>query len=328
MKTNMDCVKLLGLGDNIQGMNIMKMSHFMSIAHPTLQKFQTDHTISLCSRAAEFTVGSARNACLIALLGHRLQHDWKGSLIITSRSGSGLNDSNTKCLDATPGDIRVALNFFTSIGYSMNVVKGIKRNPDVNTPNTSPAGMVTAVNINCFGDQRDNGNDKYAEVKIPRDHPVFEQLEPTTSFMNMQLPFLVQKKWEFRGNNQWHCENDDVFGTCLSNEAAVCLDPNVGIADPALQIFFNQTNDPGIGNVLVARKDGKDLKREHVEAVVAYRAAGIVLRFASSEPHIVAIEAAARLTREKFERFFEEFKLWKIDCGEKSWKDIVSPYKV
>lgn len=72
-------------------------------------------------------------------------------LILTSRSGTGLGASNISYFGATPVDIRVTLKFFTRLGHGMNVVKGTKKNHDLDTTDISPSGMITAVNINCFG---------------------------------------------------------------------------------------------------------------------------------------------------------------------------------
>jgi len=102
-------------------------------------------------------------------------------------------------------------------------------------------------------------------------------------------------------------------------------------ADPSNEKEWRSADFGPVGSVLVARKDGKDVSVQQVEALVRFCRDGLL--GGMIEVGGKGEEARAEFVREfmcrgKFEDFFEGMKKRRILKGDETWGYAFSPYSV
>lgn len=102
-------------------------------------------------------------------------------------------------------------------------------------------------------------------------------------------------------------------------------------ADPTNELEWRSVDLGRIGSVLVVRKDGKDVTRQQVEAMVRFcrdKLLGGMVDVDNKGKEARKRFVEEEMCRGRFEEFFEGMKRRRISKGDGSWKDAVSPYAV
>jgi hypothetical protein len=196
---------------------------------------------------------------------------------------------------------------------------------------------IKAVEITCAGDAFFLKLDKYLPVDIANIHPVWdiEYIKPTEITKLLELPLLVRRVLP---DPSW---GDRVTGWGTSpyaNPFAHALDI---IVDPESDRWgcegFGQYEV--LGRVLVAREDKKSITPRQIEAIISFIQDYVEPKMETERDNLVEMELGQMLSarkkfvkdnisKDKFEQFFNKLKKGKIEAGDASWKDEISPYQV
>lgn len=154
--------------------------------------------------------------------------------------------------------------------------------------------------VRCQGDK----GLPWLATTVPSNHPIFTNSVPPVPAL-LDFPVVI------------HCVGTAGNGTTgyLDNQAItyIHVDPNTGFAPPDWQ--------SGIGTVIVARKDKKDLPPEHYEAIWMY-CDRILDYFGEGEG------APERLySRQAFERWFVGYQKEQVGFGRKEWTSVSPLYE-
>lgn len=186
---------------------------------------------------------------------------------------------------------------------------------------------VKGVMIRCEGDNALHVNetgrwDRYAEVDVPRDHPIWKE-SPTAASKMMGLPLLLHKLPE---NPAWG-KNDH---TRFDNQPATFLNLTVDPKNEDMWGFAPPEWQSEIGSVLLVRQDGKDISREQAWALAEY------MQFRVSDAFEGAMESGEEQQRraavlkmlnwKRFETWLENFRVEMTGADYKPWTDVKSPF--
>ena len=165
---------------------------------------------------------------------------------------------------------------------------------------SSSSETVKAVIVRCIGD---NGP-SWSATTIPSDHPVFNNTVPPVPAL-LDFPIAIHRLGT-PSNGAYDC---------LDNQAITYLniEPESGFAPPQWQ--------SGIGSVIVARKDKRDLSPEHYEAIWMY--CDYILEYfgdGSAPKHLY--------NRQAFERWFAGYKRDSAYNGRSEWSSVAPLYEV
>lgn len=171
--------------------------------------------------------------------------------------------------------------------------------PSNQTP-SSPEGTVKAVTVRCQGDK----GIPWSATTIPSNHPIFANSVPPVPAL-LDFPIVIHRIGTA----------DNGTTGCLDNQAItyIHVDPITGFAPPKWQ--------SGIGTVIVARKDKKDLSPEHYEAIWMY-CDRILDYFGEGEgapEHLYS--------RKAFERWFVGYQKEVLQYGRKEWTSVPPLYE-
>lgn len=153
--------------------------------------------------------------------------------------------------------------------------------------------------VRCAGDR---GGPPWEATTIPSGHAVFNDSVPPVAAL-LDFPIVIHRLGT--------CDTGE-FGS-LDNQAIAYLNVEAksGLAPPRWQ--------SGIGSVIVARKDRKDLSPEHNEVIWMYH--DHILDYFGERP------ASMRLyNRQAFERLFVRYAKKTAGFGWKEWNSVAPLY--
>ena len=136
--------------------------------------------------------------------------------------------------------------------------------------------------VRCAGEQR--GGSPWLATTIPADHPVFNNTVPPVLAL-LDIPIVIHRLGTHNPGSFGYMDNQPI--TFLN------IDATSGFAPPQWQ--------SGIGSVIVARKDKKDLTAEHYEAIWMYMDRILDFFGEGSTP-------TQLYSRQAFERWYEGYK--------------------
>lgn len=144
---------------------------------------------------------------------------------------------------------------------------------------------VKAVIVRCNGD----GGPNWSGTTIPTNHPVFNEPVPPILAL-LEFPLACHRTGKRDGTPRF-----------MENQAITCLNmaPETGIAPQGWQT--------GVGTVILARKDKKDITPEHYEGIWMY---------CDYIRDYIGNGASNKLyRRQSFESWFEGYKKEAIEMG-------------
>lgn len=141
------------------------------------------------------------------------------------------------------------------------------------------------------------------EVDIPADHSIFDKAILEVPAI-LGIPLVIHRVGT-QSNNR--ADLDCQIATYLN------VTYEYGLAPPQWQSH--------VGTCLVARKDKKPLTSQHLEAVWMY-----IVRLMDFYGEQSPREAQKRITRQRFEKWFENYKKIEAENGRSEWKDVGSLY--
>ncbi|KAJ5924118.1 hypothetical protein N7466_008305 [Penicillium verhagenii] len=168
------------------------------------------------------------------------------------------------------------------------------------TPAASPSDKKTvkAVTAKCTGE----GGPGWSAITIPSDHPIFQNEVPPVPAL-LDLPVVIHRVGSRSNGQHNYLDNQPI--TYINIEA------DSGFAPPKWQ--------SGIGTVIIARKDKKDLSPEHYEAIWMY--CDYILDWFGEGPTPTHL-----YTRQKFEQWFRGYKLRAVSMGREEWNSVTPLY--
>ena len=173
------------------------------------------HTIAVRYREDFLHDGSQSNKAThrVVDLRSRYLHDWRGPLIAY---GTGLLDDSSldsqSSVDLTPADLRCLAHWFNAYYFlGANSILDTKQELDQST---------VGVRINCLGDEKVDGRQKFEPVEIPAYDWIFEE-EVIPIPERLEFPIVAQR---IPGSvDHWEgCPNIDGESS-LCNDAATSL---------------------------------------------------------------------------------------------------------
>jgi hypothetical protein len=193
---------------------------------------------------------------------------------------------------------------------------------------------INGVEITCRADNQHIACEKFLAVETPPFHPIFDNqyTKPTELTKLIDLPLLVHNvyhmAWKGEYMNQVDITNLEV--ECLYISVEVCKDTwgIKGLGSPSAIM----------GRYLVRREDEEDITPHQVEAIVAFFRTEIYPKMSSERGRLIGKlkekkrEAKEKFledyfARAKFEEFFVKYKKGKIEGGDDSWTEEISPYE-
>lgn len=210
---------------------------------------------------------------------------------------------------------------------------------------------IKGVEIRCKADKEFLNLDKFTTVELPSIHPIFHpdiswmptNPRPIDISVHVDLPLLIRKVIP---DPQWR-GLPRIFGVPImpyENKKAVYLNLITDTLSTKFGFVDRDEWDQEVGRVLVVRKDRKDIAVHLVEAMVYFSRDVIhplILKHRrvteESPPTQLSLEelsqgrtqlVQSQICRTKFEEFFQRFKQGKVDDGDTSWAEDVSPYDV
>ncbi|KAJ5925337.1 hypothetical protein N7454_007976 [Penicillium verhagenii] len=167
------------------------------------------------------------------------------------------------------------------------------------TASSSDKKTVKAVTVKCMGEGGPGG---WTAITIPSDHPIFQNDVPPVPAL-LDFPVVIHRVGS-RSNGQ-HNFLDNQPITYINIEA------KSGLAPPRWQ--------SGIGTVIIARKDKKDLSPEHYEAIWMY--CDYILDWFGEGPTPTHL-----YSRQKFEQWFAGYKREAVMMGRMEWNSVPPLY--
>ena len=283
-----------------------------TIVHNDLRQIKLDRPLILKAINDSLNLGLLQNISISEITEGLSPYDWRGPIVIMragDRQGSaGLFTS------VTLEDLRHTADYFLT--YGSNYSKGLD------------GAMQAGVKISCDGEQRTSGAEKFSEIRVPFDHPMFVDptgvLPPITKLVEFPL-----RIWKMDMNRRLvgDTDADDYF----ANQSAALLNMTCDTSSPLWGWVHPDWRDV-LGSVFVVREDRQPLRMHHVEALCAFCKESLQPNF---EDAILAESQERRksivlrhVTRERFEDFYWNFRQFKIDFGCEDWISSPSPYWV
>jgi hypothetical protein len=193
---------------------------------------------------------------------------------------------------------------------------------------------IKSVEITCRADHEHMGCGKFLPVETPPFHPIFDDAEtkPTDLTKLIDLPLLVRQVFHM----PW---KDRVLGqAAISNPEVEFLYISVDVCKDTWGIKGLGTSSTIRGRYLLLREDKKDITPHQVEAVVAFFKTKIYPKMSSERGRLIGKSKEQKheakekflednISRVKFEDFFVKFKNGKIEGGDESWREELSPFE-
>ncbi|OQE40079.1 hypothetical protein PENCOP_c006G08613 [Penicillium coprophilum] len=178
--------------------------------------------------------------------------------------------------------------------------------PRTSSPTASnriPSSLIDTVNamlVRCKGDY----GSLWRIVTIPSNHAIFNNPVPPVPAL-LDFPIVVHQLGLF---------NTGIPG-CLDNQSItyIHIDPKTGFAPPEWQ--------SGVGSVIVARKDKKDLPLEHYETIWMY--CDRILDYSGNGIG----EPECWYNRKEFERWFASYQRNEVRNGRREWVSVPPLYE-
>jgi hypothetical protein len=204
--------------------------------------------------------GSKPNKAALALTKSNLLHDWRGNILILAHQGQAFDNPYPEYQDSTLADLRSAVDYLTWYGSdsantrSATDTSNIKKKMEEMTveETTKEETKVKGVLIRCEGEMKlkrasTGYYQRYVEQSVTKHDPIWKQ-----------QPIYCSTTSEFLF---WYVNSHTILpGTKATLHASTT---NLRfLAPPEWQ--------SGVGNVLVVRKDGKDIGHEQVYAFAEY----------------------------------------------------------
>jgi len=336
------------LGPNFTGPEWQYASEELKKAFPGVQTYNLAHRVELAYRDMFAFDGSKSNLSVIAITNGKHKHDWKGNIMVLSRPGL-TQDAHQ---DVKPADLRVVVRFLTWYGKGVEAsaiweleakerfqaMENIYAEALSATYGSSDKEKVGAVQISSKADMMLNHEIKYAARALESCHDIFYGIfQPTEISVHMGLPILVRK---CQIGNSFFNKRPNLNHDLDSNAEAAILNIR---ADPTKSNFgFADTLEwetGPVGSVFVARQDKKPITPHQVEALVEFIKTKLspemgklkwkIQDWELSEQQKARKEfVGAEMCRDTFQAFLEDFKKEKVDKGESSWADVISPYAI
>lgn len=163
----------------------------------------------------------------------------------------------------------------------------------------SSSNTVKAVLVRCAGDR---GGPPWEATTIPTDHAVFNNTVPPVAAL-LDFPIVIHRLGMHYNGEFGNLDNQII--------AYLNVEAKSGLAPPRWQ--------SGIGSVIVARKDRKDLSPEHYEAIWMYH--DHLLDYFGEGP------APEHLyNRKAFDRWFVGYAKDTAGFGRKEWNSVAPLY--
>lgn len=210
-----------------------------------------------------------------------------------------------------------------SLKYDYLPSKSIVSTDESNTQPLYSARTVQGVIISCSGDIEVLGADKFIPVEVSIFDPVFGAEKSTSSEM-VGVPIRVRK---LPPHPDWKDSRvTNIYGNQQVTRLFRCMEPeNDGFGLAPMHW------DLGLGSVLVAREDGKDITPLQVEALCYYSSEHTQETFSDAVEsldctgsHVEMNKLIALFTSDKFREFFADFKTKKA-VEDARWVTAESP---
>ncbi|PVH77786.1 hypothetical protein DL98DRAFT_637040 [Cadophora sp. DSE1049] len=266
------------------------------------------------------------NLSLLETTKGELSEPWAGPLVVYCRNGLSM-DSNKVDRNITLSDFRSFLDICKVYGAgSGSMLKGnMLFELEITNANlfwsvihrNSGGTAAKGVEVSCKGDMTVLGLRKYRDTNVAVNHPIWDAIRPHGGLRNdwgsssssQNLP-----RCSFRWKRPW---------------------PRCGMPDSGYTGRYG--TGKMFGRVLVVREDMKDIKPKQIEAIVNFFSQDAspkinkeknerLSKLSGEEARIEQNKMMAELvSRSKFERFFEKFKIEKIKGGYTSWAGETVP---
>lgn len=269
------------------------------------------NTVVVIHREAGMIDGSGINHSVIEATKGVAPYPWPGPILVLKFRGL-IFEGSYGHMDMT--DFRDIIDFFCSYGdENLNDINLGEMSLSEKT--TKATEEVSCVRINCTSDLAVPGKVKFEALKIPHDHPVFN--EPITSISKLiGVPIKVRR-----------CPPDrSLRGKSYNrvNQPATFLHLNADPADKGWGWAPPEWQEPP-GSVIVAREDRKPLYTQHVDALCHFCQYVMGPIFEDSigggfhpESPITKGEVLARMTPRAFELFYTGYDNYKHQ-SDASW---------
>jgi hypothetical protein len=182
---------------------------------------------------------------------------------------------------------------------------------------------VRGVIIRCDGEieanrEENKSTERYYEVEVAKDHAIWKE-PPTEASRFMGLPLLL-----------YRLPIDSAWVKGFVNPA-IYLNLMVDPKKAEMRGFAPKWWQLTLGNVLVVRKDGKNLSREQAWALTEYMQSAVTDAFAELEDNISEQRRRAvvlkTLNWAAFETWLEGFKKKMAATNGESWAGVSSPFE-
>jgi hypothetical protein len=321
------------------------------------KKFNLNNTLEMRMRAKfRFEFATLPLNMTIIETTRGIQGDrWAGPIVVYARSGT---DNPGSPVDVTVEDLSSMVVFFNkytpsetdglgeALKYGAMVeVEHINHQLFFSMLRNHSRFHVNGVEITCRGDQHFLKVKEFLSFDVPDVHPIFheraeggpEEPQPTPVSKHMGLELLVRKVPPYAGWGRQVLKNYFGFPP-YQNVNARYLNLK---ADPTSSDWGCTDEEIwglSTGRVLVVRRDKLDITPHQVKALVHYCRYNISLAIEKQRRELRGknggVVAAERtklirdlMCRDRFEKFFEDFKDKKVKEGDASWTGEVSPYQ-
>lgn len=193
-------------------------------------------------------------------------YDWNGHRAVVGFAEQGKDGQVAKYRDVTLDDLRGA---FDALSQNMNMFEDDKPNTFVIRDEDK---WTKAVKVSCEGDVKFLGKEKYRQVEIRKNHPIFFKCHGISTISRHMGWTLLAKKceidpaWMFKARQLTKfdpLENCEAWGVLYN------ADPIAAMGDWG-QVNFPTWNGPSDQTVLFARKDKKDVTKYQIEVLSSY----------------------------------------------------------
>ncbi|KAF7934762.1 uncharacterized protein EAE98_002807 [Botrytis deweyae] len=290
------------------------------------------------------------NKCASKLASNCMTFGHRGAMIVVHRV------KGTRSIgDAQPSDLRIVADWLRrhvptgmkdyQIKYSFQgFTNEINILEELHHAEKSAAPKVSAVRIHCEGGTEILKLPKYESIEISTADYAFlhEDIECTKALgIRLVLRSFIepydyqnvegQHELALRTNTLVPHRNEEALFLFLTIDPE---DESWGGLSPKDMVRFPLQE---IGSFQVVRKDKKSITVHQVEVianyfrrVVYFEMGNLIHRYKDARPPTVEKEKVTKglLNRDAFEKYFGEFKKAKIEGGDQSWADAISPFDI
>jgi hypothetical protein len=246
-------------------------------------------------------------------------HDWNGHRAVVGYTKENKDGEVSEYRDVTLNDFRSIID---TISNKMNVFENDTANSFVLRDETQ---WIKAAKISCSGDVEFLGKEKFRQIEVRKDHPVFTSFDELSIISeHIGLPLLA-KKCPFDPTWLPQARKATGFDPC-ENSTAWRLMYNYKSTAPFGEWGFPKypTWDNGMDpTVLFARKDQKDLTKYQIEGLCPYVEMVVFWKlvdegnFWSKKEKTTLIKRY--LTADAFDNYFKGYCYARYQMGQKGW---------